>query len=105
MIVTYDLETNQGAFYFNGELSDETGPPPPNYIHNKVFAPHDYLIGNCYVANDRLLVDMNDPSFKGSIGELMIFNKALSPDEISRIYEKGTATPSGKADSAIGEQP
>ena len=105
IIVTYDLEKHKGAFYFNGELSNETKSPPPDFVHNKAFAPHDYVIGNCYVTNAQLLADVADPSFKGSIGELMIFNKALSSDDIGRIYEKGTATSSGKVDSAIGEQP
>ena len=105
MAVTHDLEKKKGAFYFNGELSNETDSPRPGYAHSKVFAPHDYMIGNCYVNNAQLLADVADPSFKGSIGELMIFNKSLSPDEIGRIYEEGTATPSDKADSAIGEKP
>ena len=104
MVSTKDLEKNKGAFYFNGELSNETGSPRPGYAHSKVLAPHGCMIGNSYVTNAQLLTDI-DRSFKGSIGELMIFNKVLSPDEIGRIYEKGTATPSDKADSAIGEQP
>ena len=105
MIVTHDLEKNKGAFYFNGELSNETSFSRPGHAHSKVFAPHGYMIGNSYVTNAQLLADVADPSFKGSIGELMIFNKALSSDDIGRIYEKGTATSSGKVDSAIGEQP
>ena len=103
IIVTYDLEKHKGASYFNGELSSETGSTQPDFVHNKAFAPYDYLIGNCYLPNAQLLADLDDRSFKGSIGELMIFNKVLSPDEIGRIYEEGTATPSDKTDSAIGE--
>ena len=97
------------AFYCDGKVAfcyDGKGKVEWNtFFGDRIsLGAHDYLIGNYNVPAEEAFADV-DHSYRGSIGELMIFNKALSPDEIGRIYKEGTATPSAKMDSAIDEQP
>jgi hypothetical protein len=75
--VAVTLEGDQGKLYLDGAEVDggEIKLNP-----EKVLGNHNWLGRSQY--------DL-DPGFKGKIDEVAIFDRALSPDQISGIYQKG----------------
>ncbi|NPA95890.1 MAG: OmpA family protein [Thermodesulfobacteria bacterium] len=82
---TIDNSSRKMRLYINGQLkAEKTGNPVANVPRSSNFIAHSNW---CY----------NDPDFKGAIDELRIFKRALTPNEIRKLYSKqkaiGPATP------------
>jgi hypothetical protein len=76
--VTYDPDVESGkmVLYKNGSAVDEADSVPTQAPSNKTY------IGRFYT----------NYNFSGSIDNVMIFNKALSPKEMSLLYNSGSGT-------------
>ena len=88
MVSVYDPHSRRAAHYIDGQLLSE------NVIEGE-FVPAKLSIGNAEIGN---WGDPNrsDPSYairnlNGRIGELAIFNAALTGEEIKDLFENGRA--------------
>ena len=86
LVSVYDPHSRRAAHYINGELLSE-------HVIEEEFVPHKLSIGNAEIGN---WGDPNrsDPSYairnlNGRIGELAIFDAALTSDEIQGLFESG----------------
>ncbi len=88
---TIDNQSRMMRIYVNGRLmAEKVGNPVLNVPRSNNFIAHSNW---CY----------NDPDFKGAIDELRIYDRALSRDEIRRLYSKHTFTrPSSVQGNAFG---
>ncbi len=88
---TIDNKTRKMKLYINGSLkAEKTGNGVANVARSRNFIAHSNW---CF----------NDPDFKGAIDELRIYKRALTADEIRRLYSKSAAMPPKPAQgSAFG---
>lgn len=75
MALTYDLSTQTARFYVNGELSSEHGSVPSPIAS----ATSSLIIGGDSSAGIY--------RFNGAIDDISIYNRALSVQEITELYE------------------
>jgi len=79
---TIDLDAQTMAFYINGQPVDVT-------IDSGTFADVNFdMPHNLYVGERDPAANGNRANFDGSMREVMLFNRALSADEIQKIYSK-----------------
>ena len=77
-----DLESQTAQFYVNGE-------PVQTSIASGTFADINFDVPNkLYVGVPDPASDSNRANFDGKMRELMLFNRALSADEIRTIFSK-----------------
>ncbi|MEM1157783.1 MAG: LamG-like jellyroll fold domain-containing protein [Verrucomicrobiota bacterium] len=81
----FDAETGVIHHYLNGESFD---PYEPKRIKNTKIILARGEIGNWGLKRDRPAVR----NFDGAIDEVIIFNRALSGEEIQEIYQIGSKT-------------
>lgn len=87
---TIDLDAQTMQFYVNGQPVDGT-------IDSGTFADVTFdMPNNLYVAERDPVANGNRSNFDGQMREVMLFNRALSPDEIQTIFTKNTPKPSRK---------
>ncbi|HWC61631.1 MAG TPA: LamG domain-containing protein [Verrucomicrobiae bacterium] len=81
---TIDLDAQTMQFYVNGEPVNAT-------IDQGTFADVNFdLPNNLYVAERDPAANGNRSNFDGQMREVMLFNRALSADEIQTIFTKTT---------------
>jgi hypothetical protein len=79
---TIDLDAQAMQFYINGQ-------PVPVTIDTGTFADVNFDVpNNLYVAEPDPAANQNRSSFDGSMREVMLFNRALSADEVQKIFSK-----------------
>ena len=85
--IVVELENLSINLYLNGELCGQ------DTINSNL---NDYLGKNFYVGVGNPTTSYWRSFFKGDISDIGLWNVALSPSEISRIFEDGITTRSGK---------
>ena len=92
--VTSNPNAGKLAFYCDGQLVSE---------HTVAFGPSPAKLGQAAIGEwDPSGIGDAERMFQGDIDELMIFNAALSAEEIRRIYDEGKpATEKPKADESL----
>jgi hypothetical protein len=84
---TIDTVAETFQFYLNGE-------PVGGAISTGAFTDVDFdLTNNLYVGNPDPAANANRSSFDGQMREMMLFNRALSADEIQTIFSKTALKP------------
>src|SRR5262249_14752308 len=78
---TIDAATNNAQFYVNGVPTNDTGILGGDASGINFDVPNSLYVGQQDPAHN-----VNRASFDGQIREVMLFNRALSADDIQNIY-------------------
>lgn len=79
---TIDLDAQTAQFYVNGQ-------PVQSNVASGTFADVNFSVpNNLYVGVPDPAADGNRANFNGNMRELMLFNRALSADEVQTIFSK-----------------
>jgi len=81
VVVTWDGAA--GLLYVNGALADNTNAPTLNGVYNANTSTANFIVASTDTASP----------FTGSVDEVALYNKALSPADVLAHYTAGTATP------------
>ena len=86
LVTTYDVPSRTCSHYLNGELISQEQAPEEKQLNS-------LTIGNAQIGNWGLPTK-NEPEFavrnlNGRLDEFSIFSSALTPDEVSSLYQSG----------------
>ena len=85
LVITYDQVSNTNAAYLNGQFLRSGQPSQvPTTNVNGSNLPSKFFIGQHVSTTDTVYRDL--ASYRGMVADVAIFNRVITPDEVSTIY-------------------